>query len=110
MEENISKILNEHPSFSSKVVNKEVLKSEDLLRNNMNLFYNVGKGAVSEPRCIIYNYRGNPNSNEVDYAFVGKGLTYDTGGLNLKPTGFMEDMFLDKSGACAVFGSLLATL
>jgi leucyl aminopeptidase len=59
---------------------------------------------------MVYNYKGNPNSNEVDYAFVGKGLTYDTGGLNLKPTGFMEDMYLDKSGACAVFGSLLGAL
>lgn len=37
---------------------------------------------------------------------VGKGVTFDTGGLNLKPTGFMEDMYGDKGGACAVIGAL----
>lgn len=39
-------------------------------------------------------------------ALVGKGLTYDTGGLNLKPTGSIEDMYQDKGGACAVMGAL----
>jgi len=37
-------------------------------------------------------------------AVVGKGLVYDTGGLNLKPTGSMEGMYLDKHGACTVIG------
>ena len=41
---------------------------------------------------------------------VGKGLTYDTGGLNLKPTGSMEDMYGDKNGACAVLGALHGVL
>ena len=39
-------------------------------------------------------------------ALIGKGVTFDTGGLNLKPTGFMEDMYGDKNGACAVLGAL----
>jgi leucyl aminopeptidase len=72
----------------------------------MNLFYAVGKGATSEPRCVSVLYKGNPESDEVDIAFVGKGLTFDTGGLNLKPTGYIEDMYTDKSGACAVMGAL----
>lgn len=76
----------------------------------MNLFYEVGKGAQSEPRCVLVNYRGNPDSDEVDVALVGKGLTFDTGGLNLKPTRFIEDMYLDKGGACAVMGALHGTL
>jgi leucyl aminopeptidase len=59
----------------------------------MNLFYNVGKAATSEPRCIVVEYRGNPEKQEVDIALVGKGVTFDTGGLNLKPTGSMEDMY-----------------
>lgn len=49
---------------------------------------------------------GDPTSDEVDIALVGKGVTFDTGGLNLKPTGFMEDMYGDKGGACAVIGAL----
>ena len=76
----------------------------------MNLFWNVGKGAVSSPRCMIIDYRGNPESDKVDVALVGKGLTFDTGGLNLKPTRFIEDMHLDKGGACAVMGALHGTL
>lgn len=60
----------------------------------MNLIYNVGKGAISEPRCIVAKYVGNPSCpDEVDIAFVGKGVTFDTGGLNLKPTGSIEDMY-----------------
>ena len=35
------------------------------------------------------------------HAFVGKGMVFDAGGLNIKPTGSMEDMYMDKAGACA---------
>ena len=59
---------------------------------------------------MIVDYRGNPESDEVEIAMVGKGLTFDTGGLNLKPTRFIEDMHLDKGGACAVMGALHGTL
>lgn len=76
----------------------------------MNLFYNVGKGAVSQPRCVMVYYEGNPDSLKVDLALVGKGVTYDTGGLNLKPTGYMEDMYGDKGGACAVIGAMQGVL
>ena len=76
----------------------------------MDLFYSVGKAAVSEPRCLMVNYQGNPDSEETELALVGKGVTFDTGGLNLKPTGYMEDMFGDKGGACAVLGALHGTL
>jgi leucyl aminopeptidase len=43
-------------------------------------------------------------------AFIGKGITFDTGGLNIKGTGFMEDMYGDKGGACAVLGALKGSL
>ena len=65
---------------------------------------------MSEPRCIMVNYQGNPDSQETELALIGKGVTYDTGGLNLKPTGYMEDMFGDKGGACAVLGALHGAL
>jgi len=55
-------------------------------------------------------YIGNPESKEIEFAIVGKGLTYDTGGLNLKPTNFIEDMYLDKSGACVTLGALHGTI
>ena len=76
----------------------------------MNCFHAVGQAAVEEPRCVMVHYRGNPDKEEIDLALVGKGVTFDTGGLNLKPTGFMEDMFGDKNGACAVLGALHGAL
>lgn len=77
----------------------------------MNLFYNVGKGAVSQPRCVLVHYEGNPDQpDQIDFALVGKGITFDTGGLNIKPTGSMEDMYGDKGGSCAVIGALKGTI
>ena len=87
-----------------------VVRGQELRDMGMNLFYEVGKGAQSEPRCVLVDYRGNQESDQVDIALVGKGLTFDTGGLNLKPTRAIEDMHLDKGGACAVMGALHGTL
>ena len=75
----------------------------------MNLHYEVGKGAESAPRYVAVRYNGRgAASKEVDLALVGKGLTFDTGGLNIKKS-TMEEMYLDKTGACAVIGALHAT-
>lgn len=71
----------------------------------MNLIWNVGKAAESSPRAIYIHYAGNPDSEGIDFAVVGKGVTYDTGGLNLKAQN-MEFMFGDKGGACSVLGAL----
>lgn len=54
---------------------------------------------------MAVHYQGDPESKDT-LALVGKGLTFDTGGLNLKPTGSMETMYGDKNGACAVLGAL----
>lgn len=74
----------------------------------MNLHYEVGKGAESPPRYVAVTYKGKKDSDQIDLALVGKGLTYDTGGLNLKKS-TMEEMHLDKTGAAAVLGTLKAT-
>ena len=83
-----------------------LIKGNDLHHQGLDLFYNVGKAATSEPRLMSVYYQGNPESDKTDYAIVGKGLTYDTGGLHLKPTGFMETMYWDKGGAVATLGAL----
>ena len=75
----------------------------------MGLYHAVGRAAVSEPRCVVVHYEGDPSTSDI-IALVGKGLTYDTGGLNLKPTGSMETMYGDKNGACAVIGALHGVL
>ena len=88
----------------------EVVHDDKLIENGMNLFHAVGQGAKCPPRCVIVKYKGNPNSDEIETAFIGKGITYDTGGLNIKPTGAMEDMYGDKGGSCAVIGALKGTI
>lgn len=88
-----------------------VLNSDKLYELGMMMFYNVGKGADSPPRCVIVHYQGDPSrGDEVDIALVGKGVTFDTGGLNLKATGFMENMYADKCGSTAIIGALMGTL
>lgn len=76
----------------------------------MNLFYNVGMSAESEPRLAYVEYRGDKSKKDFDYVFLGKGLTYDTGGLNLKPSAAIMDMYMDKGGAAAVYGAMLGAL
>lgn len=59
----------------------------------------------------MVKYTGDiSREHDIDMAIVGKGVTFDTGGLNLKPTGHIEDMYGDKGGACAVIGALRGTI
>lgn len=76
----------------------------------MEMIWNVGKGATVKPKVVMVHYQGDPSRDEVDLALVGKGVTFDTGGLNLKATGQMEDMYGDKGGAAGVIGALHGTM
>jgi leucyl aminopeptidase len=108
LEEIARKIYNSHKEDNK--VSIEVMKGQDLAKNGLNLIHAVGKSAESEPRVIILTYKGKPEDKNISHAIVGKGLTFDTGGLNLKPTNFIEDMYLDKHGACntlSVFKSVV---
>lgn len=86
---------------------KEVrqIRGKSLADEGMNLFYNVGKGAACDPICVIIHYQGRPENPEIDFGVVGKGVTYDTGGLNIKLQ-MMELMYQDKGGSTAVLGAL----
>ena len=75
--------------------------------NGLNLLYAVGKGSENKPELVILKYQGNSESKET-VALLGKGITFDTGGYNLKQTGSIESMFLDKSGACSVIATMYA--
>jgi len=65
----------------------------------------VSRAALPEPRFIIVKYVGNPQSKD-HTVLVGKGITYDTGGLNLKPGTSMDAMKADMAGAAAVLGAI----
>lgn len=67
----------------------------------------VARGSAEEPRFIIMEYTGAAKTKK-PIAFVGKGLTFDTGGISIKPSGKMEDMKYDMCGGAAVIGTMLA--
>ena len=93
-------------SGSSLVKEVRVIQGDQLVKEGMNLIWNVGKAATSPPAAVFVHYVGRPEDPEtVDHAIVGKGVTYDTGGLNIK-VAMMELMYGDKGGSCAVLGAL----
>ena len=67
----------------------------------------VGKGSAYPPRLIVLEYRG-AGAKEAPYAVVGKAITFDSGGISLKPGDRMDEMKFDKMGGCAVLGILQA--
>jgi leucyl aminopeptidase len=73
----------------------------------MGLFLAVAQGAKWEPRFLIARWNGDPDHSEKT-VLVGKGITFDTGGLNLKGTDFLKAMKGDMAGAAAVLGVMQA--
>lgn len=78
-----------------------------LLKHGMHAFYAVSRGSMHKPRLIHLAYKPKSKA-KAKIAFVGKGLTYDSGGLSLKPSDSMVTMKSDKSGAGAVLGIMKA--
>ncbi|QQR55290.1 leucyl aminopeptidase [Candidatus Peregrinibacteria bacterium] len=70
--------------------------------------YGMGQGATVGSRMVILEYRHKSKAKVPALALVGKGIVYDTGGMNFKPSGHIEDMKLDMSGAATVMGTLQA--
>src|SRR3989449_11207306 len=62
----------------------------------------VAQGSAEEPRFIVLEYQGGTGAPVV---LIGKGVTFDSGGISIKPAANMEDMKFDKSGATAVLGA-----
>jgi len=67
----------------------------------------VGGGSSRDPHLIVLEYKGGP-ADQPPVAVVGKAITFDTGGISIKPSDKMEEMKFDKSGGCAVLGILRA--
>jgi len=88
-------------------VRVKVLNKRDMEKLKMGAILGVGKGAVEEPKLIIAEYRGG-KKNAPPVVLVGKGITFDTGGLSLKPSPYMLDMHLDMSGGAAVVHAVIA--
>ncbi len=88
-------------------VSCRVLARRDLERLKMGLILAVGRGSAFPPQLVLLNYRGDPK-NRKSVAIVGKGITFDSGGLNLKPTGHIEGMRGDMAGAATCIYTIKA--
>ena len=86
----------------------DILDKKDIEKNKMGLLLGVSLGSINEPRVAILQWQGDTKKKDFDVAFVGKGVTFDTGGINLKPSAGMADMKGDMAGSAAVVAALKA--
>lgn len=84
-----------------------VLDEEQMKSLGFGALLAVGQGSTSKPRLVIMEYIPDGKADK-KVALVGKGVTFDTGGINLKPTGSLEDMKMDMAGGAAVAATLIA--
>jgi len=85
----------------------DILDEKDLKKIGMRALLGVGQGSRRESRVVVMRWNGG-KSGEQPVAFVGKGVTFDTGGISLKPGAGMEDMKGDMAGAACVVGLMHA--
>ncbi|CCG88035.1 aminopeptidase PepB [Erwinia piriflorinigrans] len=88
-------------------VSYRIIKGEDLRQQNYMGLHTVGRGSSRSPVLLTLDY--NPGGNDETPVFaclVGKGVTFDTGGYSLKPSGFMDSMKSDMGGAATLTGAL----
>jgi leucyl aminopeptidase len=90
-----------------KSVDIDVLDMRDIKKLKMGALVGVGQGSIHDPRLLVINYRGSDKSN-APIALVGKGITFDTGGISLKKNTGMWAMKSDLAEAVAVAGTLYA--
>jgi leucyl aminopeptidase len=86
----------------------QVLDEDDLTRLNMGLLLGVGRGSAEPPRMIVLRHDPPGAPATPVLGLVGKGITFDTGGISIKPADGMEKMKDDMAGGAAVVGALRA--
>lgn len=88
----------------------EVLDEEALEALGAGSLLAVGRGSEEPSRLIVMKYQGATDPNEAPHVLVGKGITFDTGGISLKPGAEMDEMKFDMCGAASVFGTVKTVL
>ncbi|MCH2190326.1 MAG: leucyl aminopeptidase [Gammaproteobacteria bacterium] len=86
----------------------KVLSEKDMSDLGMGSLLSVSKGSREPAKLIVMEYKGAKNKKEAPHALVGKGLTFDAGGISLKPSAKMDEMKYDMCGAASVFGAVVA--
>ncbi|WP_416398456.1 leucyl aminopeptidase [Allohahella sp. A8] len=90
-----------------KHIDCEILDEKAIKKLNMGAFLSVSKGSDEPPRIIAMRYMGAKSGDEA-HVLVGKGITFDTGGISLKPGAGMDEMKYDMCGAASVMGVMKA--
>lgn len=101
--ESYAEIIRGHESLGLKV---EVLGEAEMAALGMHSLLGVGQGSERESKLVVMQWHGAGDAQPV--AFVGKGVTFDTGGISIKPAEGMEDMKWDMGGSAAVVGTMVA--
>lgn len=86
----------------------EVLGVKEMKKLGMGALLGVAQGSANEPRLVVMQWQGAKNDKAKPIAFVGKGVTFDSGGISLKPGAGMEEMKYDMAGSAAVVGAMMA--
>jgi len=85
-----------------------LLEEPEMEKIGMKAVLAVARGSSHPARFIVLNHHGSDDTTERPIAFIGKGVTFDSGGISLKPAKSMEEMKADKAGACSVLGAMQA--
>ncbi|MGQ0285973.1 leucyl aminopeptidase [Pasteurellaceae bacterium 22721_9_1] len=85
-----------------------VLGEKDMAELGMQAYLAVSQGSQNEAKLSILEYKNHPNPDAKPIVLVGKGLTFDAGGISLKPAAEMDEMKYDMCGAAAVYGVMNA--
>ena len=90
------------------LVKTTVLGEKEMAELGMNAYLGVSQGSKNEAQLSIMEYRNHPNPDAKPIVLVGKGLTFDAGGISLKPAAEMDEMKYDMCGAASVYGVMNA--
>ncbi|MEL7449081.1 MAG: leucyl aminopeptidase [Pseudomonadota bacterium] len=85
----------------------KILSEPEIRKLGMGSFLSVTAGSHSPAKLIVLQYKGG-KAKDAPYALVGKGITFDTGGISIKPAGAMDEMKYDMCGAASVLGTMRA--
>lgn len=89
-------------------VKVEVLHEKQMTKLGMGALLGVGQGSIRPSRLVVMQWNGAARKTDQPIAFIGKGVTFDTGGISIKPAGGMEDMKWDMGGSGVVIGLMKA--
>ncbi len=88
-------------------ITTKVIEEKEIEKLGMGAFMSVTRGSVQPGKLIVITHKGG-KAKEAPHVLVGKGITFDTGGISLKPGAAMHEMIWDMCGAASVFGTMVA--